>query len=54
MKISLLFLFVVAFQLSAVNSSAQDAVIGLKSTNITIGDLIREIEQQTDYLVVLQ
>src|SRR5690554_4023674 len=52
MKISLLFLFVFAFQLSAVNSNAQDAAIKLKSNTLTIGELIREIEKQTDYLVV--
>ncbi|QRX62688.1 TonB-dependent receptor [Dysgonomonadaceae bacterium zrk40] len=52
MKISLLFFFAIVFQLSAVNSNAQDASIKLKSTTITIGELIREIENQTDYLVV--
>src|SRR5690554_5593298 len=52
MKISLIFIFVFAFQLSALNSAAQDAIIKLKSNNITIGELIKEIEKQTDYLVV--
>lgn len=52
MKICLIFLFVFAFQLTAVNSNAQNAVIELKSNTITLGQLIREIEKQTDYLVV--
>jgi len=52
MKICLLFLFIFAFQLSAVNTNAQDATIKLKSNTITVGELIREIEKQTDYLVV--
>lgn len=51
-KICLLFLFIFAFQLSAVNTNAQDATIKLKSNTITVGELIREIEKQTDYLVV--
>lgn len=52
MKISLLFLFAFAFQMMALNSKAQDAVIKLSTNTITIGDLIREIERQTDYLIV--
>ncbi|HBG57375.1 MAG TPA: SusC/RagA family TonB-linked outer membrane protein, partial [Porphyromonadaceae bacterium] len=52
MKISLLLLFVFVLQLSAVNSHAQDAIIKLRSNRITMGELIREIERQTEYLVV--
>lgn len=52
MKICLLFLFALTFQLKALNTNAQDAVIGLKTNSITIGQLINEIERQTDYLVV--
>lgn len=52
MKICLLFLFAFTFQLLALNSKAQDAVIELKTNSVTIGQLINEIEKQTDYLVV--
>lgn len=52
MKISLILLFVFSFQMAAINSSAQNAVIEFKTNNITIGQLINEIEKQTDYLVV--
>ena len=52
MKICLLFLFVFTFQLMALDTSAQDAVIDLKRNSVTIGQLINEIERQTDYLVV--
>jgi hypothetical protein len=52
MKISLVLLFVFTFQMAAVNISAQDAVIELNTNNITVGQLIKEIEKQTDYLVV--
>ncbi len=52
MKICLLFLFAFTFQLMALNTNAQDAVIELKTSSVTIGQLINEIERQTDYLVV--
>jgi len=52
MKISLVLLFAFTFQMVAVNSYAQEAVIELNSNNLTIGQLINEIEKQTDYLVV--
>src|SRR5690554_3810673 len=52
MKICLLFLFVFLFQLKAINSSAQNAVIEIKNNTVTINQLISEIEKQTDYLVV--
>lgn len=52
MKISLLFLFAFVFQMMALNSKAQDAVIELKTGSVTISQLINEIEKQTDYLVV--
>lgn len=52
MKICLFFLFVFAFQLAAINTNAQDAIIELKTTSVTVGQLINEIEKQTDYLVV--
>src|SRR5690554_4783054 len=52
MKICGLFLFAFTFQMMALNSNAQDAVIELKTSSVTIGQLISEIEKQTDYLVV--
>ena len=52
MKICLLFLFAFTFQLMALDSNAQDAIIELKSNSVTVSQLISEIEKQTDYLVV--
>ncbi|MDR2817028.1 MAG: SusC/RagA family TonB-linked outer membrane protein, partial [Proteiniphilum sp.] len=52
MKICLLFLFAFTFQMMALNANAQDAMIELKTSSATIGQLISEIEKQTDYLVV--
>jgi TonB-linked SusC/RagA family outer membrane protein len=52
MKICLLLLFVFTFQMMAHDTKAQDAVIDLKKSTITVGQLITEIERQTDYLVV--
>src|SRR5690554_895436 len=52
MKVCLLFLFAFTFQLMALETKAQDAVIELKTNSITIKQLINEIEKQTDYLVV--
>src|SRR5690554_3491123 len=52
MKICMFFLFALSFQMMAINSKAQDAIIELRSTSMTIGEFIEEIERQTDYLVV--
>lgn len=52
MKIGLLFLFAFTFQMMALNTHAQDAVIELKTNHITVEELINEIEKQTEYLVV--
>ncbi len=52
MKICFILLFVFSFQLMALNTEAQEAVIELETNSITIGQLIEEIEKQTDYLVV--
>lgn len=52
MKICLFLLFAFSFQLMATKSSAQDAIIELKSNTVTVSQLISEIEKQTDYLVV--
>jgi len=52
MKICFILLFVFSFQLMALNTEAQEAVIELRTNSITVGQLIEEIEKQTDYLVV--
>ncbi|MDR3141461.1 MAG: TonB-dependent receptor [Tannerellaceae bacterium] len=52
MKATLFISFVCVFQLMAINTDAQNTVIDLKTEKITIKDLIRAIEQQTEYLVV--
>jgi len=52
MKISIFLLFVCGFQLFATDSGAQNAIIHLPSARLTVGELIDEIEQQTDYLVI--
>ncbi|MDR2969322.1 MAG: TonB-dependent receptor [Tannerellaceae bacterium] len=52
MKVSLFIMFVCVFQLFAVNTEAQNAVIELKSNNLSIEELFQEIENQTDYLII--
>ncbi len=52
MKITFILSFVCVFQLLALNSNAQNAVIHLPSTQLTIGQFFGQIEKQTDYLVV--
>ncbi len=52
MRICFILLFVFSFQLMALNTKAQDAVIELNNNSLTLGQLINEIERQTDYLVV--
>lgn len=52
MKISFIFIFIFSFQLLALETKAQDAVIELKTNSMTVGQLINEIEKQTNYLVV--
>ena len=52
MKITLFLLFVCAFQLMAINSEAQNANITLRTKNLSVGQIISEIEKQTEYLVV--
>jgi len=52
MKICFILLFVFSFQLMALNTEAQEAVIELETNSMTVGQLIEEIEKQTDYLVV--
>mgnify|MGYP000918405162 CR=1 FL=1 len=52
MRVCFILLFVSSFQLMALNTKVQDAVIELKSNSMTLGQLINEIEKQTDHLVV--
>lgn len=52
MKISLFIMFVCVFQLFAVNAEAQNTVIELKSNKLSIEELFKEIEKQSDYLVI--
>lgn len=52
MKICLFFLFVFSFQLTATNTQAQDAIIEISNTTLSLDQFIREVEMQTNYLVV--
>ena len=54
MKISLFILFACVFQMVAVNSEAQNTIIKLETDVLYIGQLISQIEKQTDYLVVFR
>ncbi len=52
MRFTLIFLFVLSFQLVAENVNGQDAIVKLKTKKVSVRQLINEIENQTDYLVV--
>ncbi|MDR3218001.1 MAG: TonB-dependent receptor [Dysgonamonadaceae bacterium] len=52
MKTSVFFLFVFIFESMAMSLEIQDEVITLKSNSLSIGELISEIEKQSDYLIV--
>lgn len=52
MKLSFFIMFFCVFQLFAINTEAQNAVVELKSNKMSIEELFKEIENQTDYLVV--
>ena len=52
MRMSIFLLFVCTFQLLATHTDAQNAIIKINSTTLSVGELISEIEKQTDYLVV--
>jgi TonB-linked SusC/RagA family outer membrane protein len=52
MKITAFFLFVCVLQLLAAHTEAQNAMIHIDTKTVSIGQLLKEIEQQTDYLVV--
>ena len=54
MKISLFFLFVCVCQLMAIEAGAQNAEVTLRQNSMTIKQLIKEIETQTDYLIVFR
>lgn len=54
MRISLAMLFVCVFQMMAVNTEAQNTIIKLETDVVSIGQLINQIENQTDYLVVFR
>ena len=52
MRISIFLLFVCTFQLLATHTDAQNAIVKINTNTLSIGELINEIEKQTDYLVV--
>lgn len=52
MKLSFFILFVFVCQLFALNTDAQNVTIELKSNKLSIEELFKEIEKQTDYLVI--
>lgn len=52
MKLSFFILFVFVCQLFALNTDAQNVVVELKSNKLSIEELFKEIEKQTDYLVI--
>ena len=52
MKISIFLLFICTFQLLATHTDAQNAIIKIDASTLSVGELISEIEKQTDYLVV--
>ncbi|WP_288733024.1 TonB-dependent receptor [uncultured Parabacteroides sp.] len=54
MRISLFMLFVCVFQMVAVNTEAQNTIIKLETEALSIGQLISQIEKQTDYLVIFR
>lgn len=52
MRISLFFLFACTLSIFAENSEGQNAVITMDRNTLTIGQLVKEIENKTSYLVV--
>ena len=52
MKMTFLCMFIFVSQLFAVNGEAQNKVVNLQSENLSIEELFKEIEQQTDYLII--
>lgn len=52
MRISIFLLFVAVFQMAAINTDAQNVKIEIQTNELTVKDLITEIEHQTDFLVL--
>ncbi|NLX82152.1 MAG: SusC/RagA family TonB-linked outer membrane protein, partial [Proteiniphilum sp.] len=52
MRITLFLFIAFTFSMMATNTKAQDATVSLRNTSTTVGQLLSEIEKQTDYLVV--
>lgn len=54
MRLSMLLLFTCVIQLLAVSTKAQKTIIQFNDNTISVGQLLKEIEKQTDYLVVFR
>lgn len=54
MNLSFILLFICAFHLMATNTDAQDVIVELNSGDISVRQLLKEIEQQTDYLILFR
>lgn len=52
MRITFFLFIAFTFSLMATNTKAQNATMKLRNTSTTVGQLLSEIEKQTDYLVV--
>jgi len=52
MRLSVFSLFVFTFQLLAIGSDAQNAVVKMNSNVVSVAQMINAIEQQTNYLVI--
>lgn len=52
MRAAFFCMFVFVLHSFAVDSNAQDAMVELRSNNLSIEELFKEIEKQTDYLIV--
>lgn len=52
MKLSVFFMFLVVFQLQAINVNSQEARVNIQKNTLSLGELISEIEKQTEYLFV--
>ena len=51
MRLTIILLFVLSFQLIAENVNGQDAIVKLKTNKVSVRQLISEIEKQNDYLL---
>ncbi len=54
MRISLILFFVCAFHIIAINTDAQNVKLELSSGNMSVKELLSEIEKQTDYLILFR